>query len=333
MNPEAIMTPGGIADQLTRGLSGLGQSFARREELRYQGQRDRMADDRYTAEMALRQQAQERADARMALEDRRYGEQQARLGRMDQLALEDRQRAQADAERKRRSMYPEDYVNSPDPQQSRSAQEALRRQEFDYATKGYVSPDQMQTLPGADFRAPMQPGQPLFGPVPGSAAAQGLEARAAREKPFYGTTPEERTINREDTQRAQAERDATRARANRMAELTKEINNAKKDKEQRITAALLAEGMTVSNQTGYPFIPFDSTEDDAKKRVAAARKAHESELDPALQKLETELAALQAMSGAAGALGGSDQPQPPKGDYKSRFVDKLKSRVTPDVQP
>lgn len=311
MNPEAIMTPGGIADQLTRGLSGLGQSFARREELRYQGQRDRMADDRYTAEMALRQQAQERADARMALEDRRYGEQQARLGRMDQLALEDRQRAQADAERKRRAMYPEDYINSPNPQWASSAQEALRRQQYGLAfDKGYVPSDQMQTLPGNDFRAPMQPGQRLFGPVPGSAAAQGLDARAAREKPFYGTTPEERTITREDTQRAQAERDAARARANRMAELTKEINNAKKDKAQRITDALLAEGMTVSNQTGYPFIPFDSTEEEAKARVAAARKAHESEPDPALQKLETELAVLQAMGGAAGALGAPSQVAP-----------------------
>jgi hypothetical protein len=305
MNPEAIMTPGGIADQLTRGLSGLGQSFARREELRYQGQRDRMADDRYTAEMALRQQAQERADARMALEDRRYGEQQARLGRMDQLALEDRQRAQADAERKRRAMYPEDYVNSPDPQQSRSAQEALRRQEFDYATRGYVSSDQMQTLPGADFRAPMQPGQRLFGPVPGSAAAQGLEARDQSRKPNYGRTEEQRIAAQEAARRFQMERDATRARANRMEQITKEINNAKKDKEQRIKDALLAEGMTLGEQDGWL-----TSRDTALKNIAAARKAHESAPDPALQKLETELAVLQAMGGAAGALGAPSQVAP-----------------------
>lgn len=324
MNPEAIMTPGGIADQLTRGLSGLGQSFARREELRYQGQRDRMADDRYTAEMALRQQAQERADARMALEDRRYGEQQARLGRMDQLALEDRQRAQADAERKRRAMYPEDYVNSPDPQQSRSAQEALRRQEFDYATKGYVSPDQMQTLPGADFRAPMQPGQRLFGPIPGSAAAQGLEARDQSRKPNYGRTEEERIAAAEAARRFQTERDAARVaekdRQNQIERINKQIDKLKTAQAAQMVPEVGADR------------PFWGTGDYTQAQIdalpgGAARKALQGQIDD----LNVELRSLQ--SGAASALGGNAQPQPPKGDYKSRFVDKLKSRVTPDVQP
>ena len=92
MNAEAIMTPGGIADQLTRGLSGLGQSFNRREELLRQGQRDRIGDDRYTAEMALRERDRQqqierqtmqdrRMGARDALADRRYGDQHAETRR------------------------------------------------------------------------------------------------------------------------------------------------------------------------------------------------------------------------------------------------------------
>ena len=296
MNPEAIMTPGGIADQLTRGLSGLGQSFARREELRYQGQRDRMADDRYTAEMALRQQAQERADARMALEDRRYGEQQARLGRMDQLALEDRQRAQADAERKRRAMYPEDYVNSPDPQQSRSAQEALRRQEFDYATKGYVSPDQMQTLPGNDFRFPMQPGQRLFGPVPGSAAAQGLEARTAKVKPqrdFEGELAAKI--------RATSERDRIRyAEANRqdkIDQINKQIDGLLKE---RASTMPLEKG--AENSWGFDYSDAEREANPANVKYAL--------LGEQIKKLQADRDALGPMGGAAGALGAPSQVAP-----------------------
>jgi hypothetical protein len=296
MNPEAIMTPGGIADQLTRGLSGLGQSFARREELRYQGQRDRMADDRYTAEMALRQQAQERADARMALEDRRYGEQQARLGRMDQLALEDRQRAQADAERKRRAMYPEDYVNSPDPQQSRSAQEALRRQEFDYATKGYVSPDQMQTLPGNDFRAPMQPGQRLFGPVPGSAAAQGLETRAAKEKPQRDFEGELATRIKATSER-DAARVAEKDRQNQIERINKQI-----DKLKTAQAAQMVPEVN-SDRPYWGTGKYTQEQIDALPE-GAARKALQGQIDD----LNVELRSLQ--SGAAGALGAPSQVAP-----------------------
>jgi len=296
MNPEAIMTPGGIADQLTRGLSGLGQSFARKGELQYQGQRDRMADDRYTAEMALRQQAQERADARMALEDRRYGEQQARLGRMDQLALEDRQRAQADAERKRRAMYPEDYVNSPDPQQSRSAQEALRRQEFDYATKGYVSPDQMQTLPGADFRAPMQPGQRLFGPVPGSAAAQGLEARAAREKPQRDFEGELETRIKATSERDRV-RYAEENRQNQIERINKQIDRLLKERAGTMPLEAGAE-----NSWGWDYSDAERAANPANVKYAL--------LGEQIKKLEADRDALGAVGGAAGALGAPSQVAP-----------------------
>jgi hypothetical protein len=297
MNPEAIMTPGGIADQLTRGLSGLGQSFARREELRYQGQRDRMADDRYTAEMALRQQAQERADARMALEDRRYGEQQARLGRMDQLALEDRQRAQADAERKRRAMYPEDYVNSPDPQQSRSAQEALRRQQYGLAfDKGYVSPDQMQTLPGNDFRVPMQPGQRLFGPVPGSAAAQGLEARSAREKPQRDFEGELATKIK-----ATSERDRIRyveaSRRDQIDQINKQIDRLLKERAGTMPLEAGAE-----NSWGFDYSDAEIAANPANVKYAI--------LGEQIKKLEADRDALGSTGGAAGALGAPSQVAP-----------------------
>jgi hypothetical protein len=295
MNPEAIMTPGGIADQLTRGLSGLGQSFARREELRYQGQRDRMADDRYTAEMALRQQAQERADARMALEDRRYGEQQARLGRMDQLALEDRQRAQEEATYRRnmgfldRGVVPEGVREFKDP----NPQEAF----------GRFGPNDPPPEWGEGVRQYTPEAQ---------IAANARQALTKKMEPKPQRDFEGELATKI---RATSERDAARARAKRMEQITKEINNAKKDKEQRITAALLAEGMTLGEQDGW-----FTSRDTALKNIAAARKAHESEPDPALQDLEMELAALKAMGGAAGALGGSSQPQPTGGDWKQRTV-------------
>jgi hypothetical protein len=232
---------------------------------------------------------------------------------MDQLALEDRQRAQEEAKYRRnmafldRGVVPEGVAEFKDP----NPQEAFGRFGPNDPSPGWGEGARQYT-PEAQIAANAR-----------QALTQKMES-----KPFYGTTPEERTRTREDTQRAQEERDAAQARENRIKELTKLINNAKKDKEQRITAKLSAEGMTLGEQDDWL-----TSRDTALKNIAAARKAHESEPDPALQDLEMELAELKAMGGAAGALGGSAQPQPPKGDYKSRFVDKLKSRVTPDVQP
>jgi hypothetical protein len=249
-----------------------------------------MADDRYTAEMALRQQAQERADARMALEDRRYGEQQARLGRMDQLALEDRQRAQEEATYRRnmgfldRGVVPEGVAEFKDP----NPQEAFGRFGPNDPPPGWGEGARQYTPEGKIASNALQ------------ALTQKMEP-----KPFYGRTEEQRIAAQEAARRFQMERDATRARANRMEQITKEINNAKKDKEQRIKDALLAEGMTLGEQDGWL-----TSRDTALKNIAAARKAHESAPDPALQKLETELAVLQAMGGAAGALGAPSQVTP-----------------------
>jgi hypothetical protein len=225
---------------------------------------------------------------------------------MDQLALEDRQRAQADAERKRRAMYPEDYVNSPDPQQSRSAQEALRRQEFDYATKGYVSPDQMQTLPGNDFRAPMQPGQRLFGPVPGSAAAQGLEARTAKVKPQRDFEGELATKIRATSER-DAARVAEKDRQNQIERINKQIDKLKTAQAAQMVPEVGADR------------PYWGTGNYTQEQIdalpeGAARKALQGQIDD----LNVELRSLQ--SGAAGALGGNTQLQPTGGDWKQRTV-------------
>lgn len=46
MNPQAIMTPGGIADQFTRGLSGVAQAFAQRSAIDRQAQQDAFAQSR-----------------------------------------------------------------------------------------------------------------------------------------------------------------------------------------------------------------------------------------------------------------------------------------------
>jgi hypothetical protein len=46
MNPQAIMTPGGIADQFTRGLSGVAQAFADRSRIDREAQRDAFSQAR-----------------------------------------------------------------------------------------------------------------------------------------------------------------------------------------------------------------------------------------------------------------------------------------------
>jgi hypothetical protein len=182
----------------------------------------------------------------------------------------------------------------------------------------------MQTLPGNDFRFPMQPGQRLFGPVPGSAAAQGLEARDQSRKPNYGRTEEQRIAAEEAARRFQTERDAARVaekdRQNQIERINKQIDKLKTAQAAQMVPEVGADR------------PFWWTGDYTREQIdalpeGAARKALQGQIDD----LNVELRSLQ--SGAAGALGGSDQPPPPKGDYKSRFVDKLKSRVTPDVQP
>ena len=195
MNAQAILTPGGIADQLTRGLSGLGQSFNDREEMLRRGQRDRIGDDRYTAEMALRQQRLDREDARQALMDRRYGDERRyshardalgdrRTAESEAAARQDREYQRQDAERKRQSLYPEDYASSPSPQVARTAQEALNRREFSDAKSGYIPQDKMiGGFQGRDWREPMVPNEQVYGPKPGSPAAQGQAAGDALRRP------------------------------------------------------------------------------------------------------------------------------------------------------
>ena len=77
MTPEAIMTPGGIADQFTRGLSGVAQAFAQRSAIDRQAKQDALAQIRAEQEQA-------RSDAYMAM------------------AQADRERAIANAERERK---------------------------------------------------------------------------------------------------------------------------------------------------------------------------------------------------------------------------------------
>ena len=205
MNAEAIMTPGGIADQLTRGLSGLGQSFNSREEMLRQGQRDRIGDDRYTAEMALRERDRQQQNDRQAMMDQRdqsrYADSQTHLHARDALdasryATQENQR-NTEADLNRQTQHPELYQNSPSPQIAHTAQDALGRRQFSDAKAGYIPQDQMHPMPGSqDWRVPMEPGEPMYGPTPGTPAWQGQRAgEVLRESKQQGReTPEQRAI-------------------------------------------------------------------------------------------------------------------------------------------
>ena len=88
MNPQAIMTPGGIADQFTRGLSGVAQAFADRSRIDREAARDafsqqraleqdRMAQAAFDRQNTWRQQEIDRQVAldKIAAEKRAYDQQ------------------------------------------------------------------------------------------------------------------------------------------------------------------------------------------------------------------------------------------------------------------
>jgi hypothetical protein len=245
----------------------------------------------------------------MALEDRRYGEQQARLGRMDQLALEDRQRAQEEAKYRRnmgfldRGVVPEGVAEFKDP----NPQEAF----------GRFGPNDPPPGWGEGAREYTSEGKI-------AANAQQALTQKMEPKPFYGRTEEQRIAAAEAARRFQTERDAAsvaeKDRQNQIERINKQIDKLKTAQAAQMVPEVGADR------------PFWGTGDYTQAQIdalpgGAARKALQGQIDD----LNVELRSLQ--SGAASALGGNAQPQPPKGDYKSRFVDKLKSRVTPDVQP
>ena len=256
MNAEAILTPGGIADQLTRGLSGLGQSFARREDLLYQGQRDRIADDRYNAEMALRQQEQARRDARQALEDQRYQQerQSATKDRNYRIGMEMRQ--EEDRRSQRQNAQNLDYLRQgvvpagvPEYQQESPLMSGAR---------GVLSP-----LGLMDTQAPYTPeGQYAAN------ARNALEAKAA-PRPFYGTTPEERAAR--DAEKARLDEQmqnrafAARERASTLAALRRELAS----KEEALAAKIPIQEGEVKDPNAW----FESTY--SKEEVAADRPTRE----------------------------------------------------------
>ena len=76
MNPQAIMTPGGIADQFTRGLSGVAQAFADRSRIDREAARDAFARQQAADALARQEEQMEYARGRDTLADKRYAEEQ-----------------------------------------------------------------------------------------------------------------------------------------------------------------------------------------------------------------------------------------------------------------
>lgn len=283
MNAEAILTPGGIADQLTRGLSGLGQAFVRGDELRYQGQRDRVADDRYSAEAALREREMQRRDARQALEDQRYQDETAYRRDQDQ-------RVAADRELARQAAYPELYQGSPSPQIASRATDALRRREFDDASKGYVSPEKMQVLPDQqDWRVPMAPGERMYGPPASSPAAQGLAARETRTR-----APRDHMAEKQLGIDAATERQTRELEAKDKAARLKYVTKRLADLEQDQNGAFVPEA---SNWVGRQFGGLSQEQVNAHPSTLKYNQR-----DQEIKELKAELETLQG-GGAAGALG------------------------------
>jgi hypothetical protein len=75
MNPQAIMTPGGIADQFTRGLGGVAQAFADRARIDREAKRDAIAQQQAADALARQQEQMIYARGRDAEADRRYAEE------------------------------------------------------------------------------------------------------------------------------------------------------------------------------------------------------------------------------------------------------------------
>jgi hypothetical protein len=188
MNAEAILTPGGIADQLGRSLSGVAQAYAD-----YNNQK---------AAQAQQDIVNNRESARMALEQQRYAQQQDRLQQQDarQALMDSRnyasqqhvadQRSASAALAQQLGNYrlaetnPRAYTNGSDPALAQYAQSKLNASQFKDATQGYVDPRDIQnTGPQGEQ-----------GPFISSPSQQGLSARKtlAAERPNMHLTPEQR---------------------------------------------------------------------------------------------------------------------------------------------
>lgn len=76
MNPQAIMTPGGIADQFTRGLSGVAQAFADRSRIDREAERDAFARQQAADALARQNEQMLYSRGRDTLADTRYAEQE-----------------------------------------------------------------------------------------------------------------------------------------------------------------------------------------------------------------------------------------------------------------
>ena len=316
MNAEAILTPGGIADQLTRGLSGLGQSFAQRENLLYQGQRDRVADDRYVAEMALRQQELARRDARQALEAQRYQQELA-------FRQQQEQRVAADRELERQTKYPELYQASPSPQVSSRAADALRRREFEDARAGYVPPERMQVLPDQqDWRVPMAPGERMYGPPAGSPAAQGFAARPQPTTPMFRRDPLDvagfNASARDDQNEKAFQRKLLQDQIRSLEGQLAEANNAA----QGILAPSIDQAYPGKHWYGGGTYTAEDVAASPLTKQKMAADMRVTELTAQLNQLRAS-----AMGGAAGALGAPANT--PVGDWKSRAAGGFKQFVTP----
>lgn len=99
MNAQAILTPGGIADQLSNGLSGVAQAFVQHRRNQQLQQQQDFDNNQATLRMQLAQAADERQSAAAALEAQHWNAsnamaQQGHTDRQAQLGIEN---ARADA--------------------------------------------------------------------------------------------------------------------------------------------------------------------------------------------------------------------------------------------
>lgn len=144
MNTEALLTPGGIADQLGRSLSGVTQAYAdynrqKAADAQQQFQNNRMTardaldQQRYAQLMAQQQHQNERQAAldAQAAKDRQFN--MNRLSASDALAQQLQQYKMAD-------MNPRGYLQTDDPALAQFAQAKLGQNQFEHAVKGYVDP-------------------------------------------------------------------------------------------------------------------------------------------------------------------------------------------------
>ena len=179
MNPGAILTPGGIADQLTHGLSGVAQALAQRGQIQRQDRQQEFQNNQSELRMALAQSADERASAAQALQQAQFeASHRQRANQFEQnLGIQKQQLANQEMNAQRQDMYanPEAYTASPSPAMSGTAQRLSDRNTFKEAAQGYVRPEENRIMSGTDWTHPLAPETPAFGPKLGSPAAQGLD--------------------------------------------------------------------------------------------------------------------------------------------------------------